>query len=80
MLHIAYRLDFKKWRVVGDEDKAKCKNQKSRIQKQLRERLGKIADVYPLQVDLVLQMMAILPAHSSESTKKQLKYSTLILS
>ena len=40
VLHIAYRLSFKKWQARGAELKNRCKQEKSRIQKEFKERLG----------------------------------------
>ena len=44
ILHIAYRLDFKKWRVTGDNKKI-LQNKKQIIQKKFREELGIIVDI-----------------------------------
>lgn len=48
LLHVAYKLDVKKWRVTSDEDKTKMKLAKEKIQKMFREQTGLLVD-YPKQ-------------------------------
>lgn len=48
ILHIAYRLDIKKWRVTAENEKQLMKNAKQRIQKEFREQSGLLID-YPKQ-------------------------------
>ncbi|EYB95252.1 hypothetical protein Y032_0162g3429 [Ancylostoma ceylanicum] len=45
LLHIAYRLDVKKWAIRSDEDKKKVELRKKRIQKEFCEEVGLRIDV-----------------------------------
>lgn len=45
LLHVAYRLDIKKWQARGDESKASIAKRKLEIQQNFREKLGLIVDV-----------------------------------
>lgn len=45
MLHIAYRLDIQKWQVSTEADKDKFKSAKTRIQNELREKMGLLVDI-----------------------------------
>lgn len=48
ILHIAYRLEFRRWSVRSVEDKLKVKETTRRIQKEFREKSGLLVD-YPKQ-------------------------------
>lgn len=48
ILHIAYRLDFRKWQAKSDEEKKQCQERKLRIQQRFRQETGLIID-YPQQ-------------------------------
>lgn len=43
-MHVSYKLDLKKWRVSGDEDKANVKQRKTIIQKKFKESFHLIVD------------------------------------
>lgn len=40
MLHIFYRLDFKKWQTKGEDFKKLILEKKSKVQKEFKEKLG----------------------------------------
>lgn len=48
LLHIAYRLDLKKWQVRGDENKTLVASRKRSIQDKFRSQLGLLVD-FPQQ-------------------------------
>lgn len=45
MLHIAYRLEFKKWQARDEASKTMMKNRKLSIQKKFRDQMGLLIDV-----------------------------------
>ena len=45
ILHIAYRLDFKKWQAKGEDIKQQLANRKKIIQERFREKMGLLVDV-----------------------------------
>lgn len=44
LLHIAYKMETKKWQTRGNEDKAQVKQQKERIQTKFYEKMGLVVD------------------------------------
>lgn len=45
LLHISYRIDIKKWRVISKTDKEKVKSRKEIIQSKFRTQMGLIVDI-----------------------------------